>query len=120
VVPNRLSLLGTCVKPLVCQTPDELALRLGFRVTAGFAERAIYRELFPRGLTALDDPHAIMPCADPDPSYSLARREVETLLEALKLPINERGWRRAAARAQRFASRDTPLDTDDILAPSDG
>ena len=29
-------------------------LRLGFR-SIGFAERVVYREFFPRGLTALDD-----------------------------------------------------------------
>jgi chromosome partitioning protein len=119
VVRNRLSLLGTCVKPVVCQTLDELGLRLGFRAMAGFAERAVYRDLFPCGLTGLDDPHDIAPCAEPDLSYLMARQEVETLVDTLKLPINERGRRRAAARAQWFASRDTPLDTDDILAPSD-
>jgi chromosome partitioning protein len=33
---------------------SELAARLGFRCTDGLAERVIYREFFPRGLTALD------------------------------------------------------------------
>ena len=32
-----------------------LSLRLGFRSIDGFAERVVYREFFPRGLTALDD-----------------------------------------------------------------
>jgi chromosome partitioning protein len=92
---------------------------LGFRVASGFVERLIYRELFPRGLTALDDPHEIMPSTKPDLSYLMARQEVESLLEALRLPINERGRRRAAARAQWFASRNAPLDTDDLLTPLD-
>ena len=33
---------------------SELGLQLGFRRADGFIERTIYRELFPRGLTAFD------------------------------------------------------------------
>ena len=115
VARNRLSLLGACVKPIICEGLNELGLRLGFRVMEGFAERAIYRELFPRGLTALDDLDDIMPCTEPDPLCLTARQEVRTLLDSLRLPLDERGRRRAAARAQWFASRDNPLDTHDIL-----
>jgi len=115
VVRNRLSLLGACVKPIICEGLNELGLRLGFRVMEGFAERAIYRELFPRGLTALDDLEVIMPCTEPDPLCLIARQEVRTLLDSLRLPLDERGRRRAAARAQWLASRDNPLDTHDIL-----
>src|SRR5713101_1816508 len=100
VVRNRLSLLGACVKPIICESLNELGLNLGFRVTEGFAERAIYRELFPRGLTALDDLDDIMPCTEPDPLCLIARQEVRTLLDSLRLPLDERGRRRAAARAQ--------------------
>ncbi len=46
----------------------------------------------------------------------IARREVLALLEVLKLPIDDRGRRRAAARAEWFAARTQPLDTGDILA----
>jgi chromosome partitioning protein len=38
------------------------------------------------------------------------------LIEALKLPLDERGRRRAAARAEWFASLDKPLETHDIIA----
>ena len=34
---------------------SELATRLGFRCADGLAERVIYREFFPRGLSALDN-----------------------------------------------------------------
>jgi chromosome partitioning protein len=119
VVRNRLSILGSCNKQLVGEGLTELSARLAFRFVDGFAERLSYRELFPRGLTALDVPREIMACIDPSPFCLIARQEVETLLEALKLPIDDRGRRRAAARAQWFASRDNPLDTDDILAASD-
>jgi len=115
VARNRLSLLGTCVKPIICESLNELGLRLGFRVTEGFADRAIYRELFPRGLTALDDLEDIMPCVEPDSLCLIARQEVRTLLDSLRLPLDERGRRRAAVRAEWFASRDNPLETHDIL-----
>ena len=116
VVRNRVSSFGTYIKPIICECLDELALRLGFRVALGFHERPVYRDLFPRGLTALDDLCKTMPGIDPDPSHLMACREVQSLLEVLKLPIDDRGRRRAALRAEWFASRDRPLDTDDMLA----
>lgn len=55
VVRNRLSMLGSRNKQLVGEGLKQLSLRLGFRSVDGFAERVVYREFFPRGLTALDD-----------------------------------------------------------------
>ena len=49
-------------------------------------------------------------------SHGTARDEVKSLIDALKLPIDERGKRRAAARAEWAASSDKPLDTHDLLA----
>ena len=118
VVRNRVSLLGSHSNSVVSAGLDELASRLGFRVALGFHERQVYRNLFPRGLTALDEPSESMPGIGA--GALPARREVQALLEALKLPIDERGRRRAALRAEWFASHDSPLDTDDLLAgPSD-
>jgi len=118
VVRNRVSLLASRIQPVVCAGLDELALRLGFRVALGFHERQIYRNLFPRGLTALDEICEAVPGIG---SGALpARREIQALLEALKLPIDDRGRRRAALRAEWFASRDSALDTDDILADPGG
>src|SRR5947209_6023676 len=54
VVRNRLSMLGSRNKQLVADGLNQLSLRLGFRALDGFAERVVYREFFPRGLTALD------------------------------------------------------------------
>jgi chromosome partitioning protein len=45
-----------------------------------------------------------------------ARDEVKLLMEALKLPMDERGKRRAAARAEWATSADKPLDTHGFLA----
>src|SRR6187551_3491049 len=54
VVRNRLSMIGSRNKQLVADSLKDLSLRLGFRSIDGFAERVVYREFFPRGLTALD------------------------------------------------------------------
>jgi hypothetical protein len=40
---------------------------------------------------------------------------VRALIDALKLPIDEKGRRRAAARAEWLASQDRPLEVDDLL-----
>jgi chromosome partitioning protein len=114
VVRNRVSLLGSYMKAVLCADLDELALRLGFRVAPGFTERQIYRNLFLRGLTALDEPSETMPGIGS--GAVPARREIQALFEALKLPIDDRGRRHAALRAEWFASHDSALDTDDILA----
>jgi chromosome partitioning protein len=59
-----------------------------------------------------------MPGIDGEASRLPARGEVRGLLDALKLPINGRGRRRAALRAEWFASRDRPLDTDILAGPN--
>src|ERR1700688_3546425 len=95
VVRNRISPSGSSTKPVLCDSLQELALEVVFRVATGFHERPVYRDLFPRGLTALDALCDVVPAIDPDPSHSTARREVHALLEVLKLPIDDRGRRRA-------------------------
>ncbi len=116
VVRNRISPSGSSTRPVLCDSLQELAREVGFRVATGFHERPVYRDLFPRGLTALDALCDLVPDIDPDPSHSIARREIHALLEVLKLPIDDRGRRRAAARAEWLAARTQPLDTGDILA----
>jgi chromosome partitioning protein len=116
VVRNRLSMLGSRNKRLVGEGLHELSLRLGFRATDGFAERVIFREFYPRGLTALDDLDQNTLGTRPSLSHVTARQEVETLLKALRLPLDERGMRRAAARSEWFAAQATPLELPDILA----
>jgi chromosome partitioning protein len=61
VMRNRVSLLGSHMKAVPCVDLGELAFRLGFRVAPGFSERQIYRNLFVRGLTALDELSETMP-----------------------------------------------------------
>lgn len=115
VVRNRLSAPGSYNRKLVGDGLNDLAGRLGFRYIDGFAERLAYRELFPRGLTAVDD------LAEPPPDEQAclaqlaARTEVQSLLAGLMLPLNERGRKRAAARAEWFISAAAPLELDDLL-----
>ena len=115
VVRNRLALLGSRNKKLVGQCLDRLGLRLGFRATEGFSERVVFREFFPHGLTALDALDETTSGIRPNHSHLTARQEVRSLIEALKLPIDEKGRRRAAARAEWLASQDKPLEIDDLL-----
>ena len=116
VVRNRLSALGSRNKRLVGEGVDQLGRQLGFRAADGFSERVIYREFFPRGLTALDDLNEDTLGQRPSLSHVTARDEVQTLIESLKLPVDARGKRRAAARAEWIASADKPLETHGILA----
>ena len=115
VVRNRLSMINSRNKRVVGESLNELALRMGFRLVDGFAERVVYRELFPRGLTALDAMDEATLGGRPNLSHVAARQEVREMVEALKLPIDEKGRRRAAARAEWFAAADKPLDLHDII-----
>jgi chromosome partitioning protein len=116
VVRNRLALLNSRNKKLVGECLDRLGLRLGFRATEGFSERVVFREFFPRGFTALDNLDEAALGQRPNLSHLTARQEVRQLIEALKLPIDEKGRRRAAARAEWAAAQDRPLDIDDLIA----
>src|SRR5712692_4507085 len=115
VVRNRLSMLGSRNKRLVGEGLSELATRLGFRCADGLAERVIYRELFPRGLSALDNLDEATLGTRPNLSHVTARAEVMSLIEALKLPLDARGQRRAAARAEWFAALEQPLEVHDVI-----
>jgi chromosome partitioning protein len=117
VVRNRLSMLGSRNKRLVGEGLQELSKRLGFRCIDGFAERVIFREFYPRGLTALDDLDEQTLGTRPNMSHVTARQEVDALLAALRLPIDERGLQRAAARAEWFAAVQQPLEMHDIVSP---
>jgi chromosome partitioning protein len=115
VVRNRLSALGSRNKRLVGGGLAELAKRMGFRCVEGFAERVVYREFFPRGLTALDDLDESTLGTRPNMSHITAREEVVALLNMLHLPLSENGKRRAAARAEWYSVMDQPLQVHDVI-----
>ncbi len=115
VVRNRMSQAGSRRDGLVGEGLEQLAARLGFRCVEGFAERVIYRELFPRGLTALDDAPDSAPGAAPSPLQLSVQQEVLALVDGLKLPLNADGRRRAAARREWFAAQGRPLEMHDFI-----
>ena len=115
VVRNRLAALGSRNKRLVGEGIGELSKRMGFRSVDGFAERVVYREFFPRGLTALDDLDEATLGTRPSMSHLTAREEVIQLLNQLRLPMSENGKRRAAARAEWYSVMDQPLQVHDVI-----
>ncbi len=85
VMRNRLASLDTKNKRNMDAALAGLSRRLGFRLTHGFSERVIFRELFLKGLTLLDireegaDVTLTM-------SHMAALQEVRTLLQAIGVP----------------------------------
>lgn len=116
VVRNRLSILDSRNKRNVGQGLRELALKLGFRLADGISERVIFREFFPMGLTALDTLDSRTLGGEPTLSHLSARQEIRNLLSMLRLPIDERGRRRAEARRIWLERSREPMEMLDILA----
>jgi chromosome partitioning protein len=84
VLRNRLSTFGSSRnKRLVGEGLQELSRRLNFRYVDGLAERVIFREFYPRGLTAVDDLDEITLGTRPTMSHATARLEMENLLRAI-------------------------------------
>jgi chromosome partitioning protein len=116
VMRNRLSLIDSGNKERISRGLVEMATRIGFRIAEGLAERVVYREFFPRGLTALDDLDDKTLGITPSASHLAARQEVSGLMEMIKLPLDERGQQRAAAQAEWIAARSQPLEIHDVIA----
>lgn len=85
VLRNRLSTLGSRNKRLVGEGLQQLSQRLHFRCIDGLAERVIFREFFPRGLTAVDDIDELTLGTRPTMSHVTARLEMLKLLTAVGL-----------------------------------
>ncbi len=84
VVRNRVGAQAMHNKKKMAMAVDALAERIGFRVAPGFAERVIFRELFPRGLTLLDLKD--IGAGSLNISNVAARQELRNLMQALRLP----------------------------------
>ncbi len=82
VMRNRLTHLDARNKREIGALLEQLAKRIGFRLTPGFGERVVYRELFDKGLTVLDLNGG---AGEPPnrPSHAAARREIDSLLAAI-------------------------------------
>jgi len=85
VLRNRLSMLGSRNKRLVGEALGELAKTLNFRIADGLAERVIFREYYPRGLTAIDEVNELTLGSRPTMSHVTARLEMERLLGTIML-----------------------------------
>lgn len=82
VVRNRTGHVEARNQARLHKALNEMAKRVGFRVTQGLSERVIYRELFPSGLTLLDKGHL----GELGTSHLVARQELRALVKALSLP----------------------------------
>jgi chromosome partitioning protein len=82
VLRNRLSHLEARNKRDIADLMEQLAQRIGFRLSAGFGERVVFRELFHKGLTVLDLEQEPATAA-PTSSHLAARDEINGLLKAI-------------------------------------
>ena len=116
VIRNRLSPLSSRNQINLLNSIKELSIRLGFRLADGISERVIFREYFPMGLTALDDLDHDTLGTKPTLSHLTARQEIRQLLSTLRLPIDDRGKKRAAARRVWLNTEQKPVAMPDIFA----
>jgi chromosome partitioning protein len=103
-------------EPLIKDSLAAFSSRVGFRVVPGCSEDPGFRRLFAFGLTVFDSPDqadvkAYLGSGDAD-----RLGEMRVLMDALRLPVSERGLRRAAARSEWLRRKQSPLMVDDILA----
>jgi chromosome partitioning protein len=85
VMRNRLTSINSRNKRLVGEALETLSRQLNFRCIEGLAERVIFREFFPRGLTAVDDLNEKTHRTRLTMSHVTARLEIENLLIAMDL-----------------------------------
>jgi chromosome partitioning protein len=69
----------------VGQAMNDLAKRVGYRVVPGLSERVIFRELFPQGLTLLDNAEF----GKFSLSHVAARQELREMITGLGLPTRD-------------------------------
>lgn len=98
VLRNRLTSINSRNKRLVGDALDTLSRQLNFRCIDGLAERVIFREFFPRGLTAIDDLNEATHRVRLTMSHATARLEIENLLSAMGFgqPVADEQKRNAA------------------------
>jgi len=85
VLRNRLMSINSRNKRLVGDALQALSQQLNFRCVDGLAERVIFREFFPRGLTAIDDLSQATHGTRLTMSHVTARLEIQNLISAMDL-----------------------------------
>ena len=82
VLRNRLAYVDARNMRRVSEALDQLSRRVGFRIIPGLGERVIYRELFPAGLTLLDNKSF----GGMGLSHVAARQELREMMAGFALP----------------------------------
>jgi len=85
VVRNRMGSANMHNTQKLTEVMNDLAKRLNFRHIKGFAERVIFRELFPRGLTVLDLQD--IGVTNLNVSNKAALGEISHIMDKLNLPL---------------------------------
>jgi len=116
VVRNRLTNITSRNKESMLQSLKDLSMRLGCRLADGISERVVFRELFPIGMTAIDELNESTLGTGPTLSHLSARQEVRSLISCLKLPIDELGRRRAQSRKTWLENSGKPIQDIGMLA----
>jgi chromosome partitioning protein len=83
VLRNRLSHLNTRNKRLVGEAMNDLSRQLGSTIVDGLSERLIFREFYPRGLTAVDDLDEATLGTRPTLSHASAAIEMHNLVRRI-------------------------------------
>ena len=91
MVRNRMPTVSSNNSRQLQISLERLSYELDFRLAEGLHDRVIFRELFPIGLTALDQIEEGMPKGQLTSSQALARKEILALLEKLDLPARIEG-----------------------------
>jgi chromosome partitioning protein len=81
VMRNRIAALNTNNNKIIAGLLEQISLLAGFRLTPGFGERVVFKEMFPKGLTLLDLKEDV--AGGLTLSQIAARQEVRTLLSAI-------------------------------------
>ncbi len=84
ILRNRLAHIEARNMREISALLELLAKRIGFRTAPGISERVVFRELFMKGLTALDLPDHANGVTETS-SHAAARREIQDLLTAIGL-----------------------------------
>jgi chromosome partitioning protein len=100
---NRIASLQTNNARQIAVSLGKLARELQFRAIDGLHDRVIFRELFPIGLTALDPIEEGSRHGALTPSQQAARREIEALVQNLRLPARLPGMAHLEARHEWHA-----------------
>jgi chromosome partitioning protein len=116
VVRNRLSQLSSGTESSMLESLKDLSIRLGCRMADGISERVIFREIFPDGLTVLDEAPEQGPEKYQTLSYMSARQEIRQLVNILRLPIDAAGKKRADARKAWLENSNKPVENLNIFA----